>query len=120
VTAIAPYLKVLDRLDRYQTVAGANQAYDEEARKKLMDKINRIAANLGVDEVIATAVQEHLKRIGENSRWRARRDRCGRKAGEPGRDRSGPRAGEPGRGGTKRGGQLDVRLRVAAQPDGRV
>src|SRR5580692_4776025 len=65
VTAITPYLKVLDRLDRYQTVASANQAYDDEARKKLLDKINRIAANLGVDEVIATAVQEHLKKIGE-------------------------------------------------------
>src|ERR1700679_1841495 len=65
VTAITPYLKVLDRLDRYQSVAGANQAYDDEARKKLLDKINRIAANLGVDEVIATAVQEHLKKIGE-------------------------------------------------------
>ena len=65
VTAITPYLKVLDRLDRYQTVAGANQVYDDEARKKLLDKINRIAANLGVDEVIAAAVQEHLKKIGE-------------------------------------------------------
>ena len=65
VTAITPYLKVLDRLDRYQTVAGANQVYDDEARQKLIDKINRIAANLGVDEVIAAAVQEHLKRIGE-------------------------------------------------------
>ena len=65
VTAITPYLKVLDRLDRYQTVAGANQVYDDEARQKLIDKINRIAANLGVDEVIATAVQEHLKKIGE-------------------------------------------------------
>ena len=43
VTAITPYLKVLDRLDRYQTVASANQVYDEEARKKLMDKINRMA-----------------------------------------------------------------------------
>jgi hypothetical protein len=32
VTAIAPYLKVLDRLDRYQTVAGANQVYDADAR----------------------------------------------------------------------------------------
>ena len=50
VSAITPYLKVLDRLDRYQTVAGANQAYDDEARKKLFDKINRVAANLGVDE----------------------------------------------------------------------
>jgi len=65
ISAITPYLKALDRLDRYQTVATANQVYDDEARKKLLDKINRIAANLGVDEVIATAVQEHLKKIGE-------------------------------------------------------
>jgi hypothetical protein len=55
VTAITPYLKVLDRLDRYQTVATANQVYDGEARKKLMDKINRMAANFGVDEVMAAA-----------------------------------------------------------------
>ena len=41
VSAITPYLKALDRLDRYQTVASANQVYDDEARKKLMDKINR-------------------------------------------------------------------------------
>jgi hypothetical protein len=33
VTAITPYLKVLDRLDRYRTVATANQVYDDEARK---------------------------------------------------------------------------------------
>ena len=65
VTAITPYLKVLDRLDRYQTVAGANEVYDDEARQKLIDKINRIAANLGTDEVIAAAVQAHLKKIGE-------------------------------------------------------
>jgi predicted transcriptional regulator len=50
VSAIAPLLKVLDRLDRYQRVAKVNQVYDEEARKKLFDKINRVAANLGVDE----------------------------------------------------------------------
>ena len=65
VTAITPYLKVLDRLDRYQVVASANQVYDDEARQKLIDKINRIAANLGTDEVIAAAVQAHLKKIGE-------------------------------------------------------
>jgi transcriptional regulator with XRE-family HTH domain len=64
VSAIAPYLKVLDRLDRYQTVAGANQAYDDEARKKLLDKINRVAANLGVDEVMQAAALEHLKKQG--------------------------------------------------------
>ena len=53
VTAIAPLMKVLDRLDRYQRAAKAVQVYDDEARKKLMDKINRVAANLGVDEARA-------------------------------------------------------------------
>jgi predicted transcriptional regulator len=65
VTAITPYLKVLDRLDRYQTVASANEVYDNEARKKLMDKINRMAANFGVDEVTAAAARAHLIKIGE-------------------------------------------------------
>jgi hypothetical protein len=46
-------LKVLDRLDCYQTVASAHQVYDDEGRKKLMDKINRMAENFGVDEVMA-------------------------------------------------------------------
>ena len=50
VTAIAPLMKVLDRLDRYQRAAKAVQVYDDEARKKLMDKINRVVANLAVDE----------------------------------------------------------------------
>jgi predicted transcriptional regulator len=65
VTAISPYLKILDRLDRYQTVASANQAYDDEARKKLMDKINRMAENFGIDEVMWAAGREHLKKLGE-------------------------------------------------------
>ena len=64
VTAIAPYLKVLDRLDRYQTVAGANQAYDDGSRKKLIEKINRVAANLDVDEVMRAAASEHLRKLG--------------------------------------------------------
>ena len=64
IRAITPYLKVLDRLDRYQTVAGAHQVYDDEARKKLMDKINRMAANFGVDEVMAAAAHAHLIKIG--------------------------------------------------------
>ncbi|MGB7972963.1 MAG: sigma factor-like helix-turn-helix DNA-binding protein [Roseiarcus sp.] len=65
VAAITPYLKVLDRLDRYQTVASANQVYDDEARQKLIDKINRMAANFGTDEVIAEAVQAHLRKTGQ-------------------------------------------------------
>ena len=64
VTAIAPLMKVLDRLDPYQRVAKAVQVYDDEARKKLMDKINRIAANLGVDEVMQAAAREHLRNQG--------------------------------------------------------
>ena len=66
VSAISPYLKALDRLDRYQTVASANQVYDEEApRKKLMDKVNRMAENFGINEDFAAAVHAHLKAIGE-------------------------------------------------------
>ena len=65
ISAITPYLKALDRLDRYQVVASANQVYDDEARKKLMDKINRMAENFGINEAFAAAVKAHLKNIGE-------------------------------------------------------
>ena len=65
ISAINPYLKALDRLDRYQSVASANQVYDDEARQKLLAKINRIADNLGVDEVMRAASREHRRRIGE-------------------------------------------------------
>jgi hypothetical protein len=54
----------LKALDRHQTVASAEQVYDDEARKKLTDKINRMAANFGIDENFAAAVQERLKTIG--------------------------------------------------------
>jgi predicted butyrate kinase (DUF1464 family) len=49
VKAIAPLMKAPDRLDRYQRTARAVQVYDDEARQKLMDKINRVAANLEVE-----------------------------------------------------------------------
>jgi hypothetical protein len=60
-------------------------AYGDEARKKLVDKINRIPDNLGVNEVIAAAAQQPLKTIGEIP------------ADEPGRGRRG--GGEHGGGG---------------------
>jgi hypothetical protein len=44
IGAIAPHLKVLAQLDRYQGAASANQAYDQEARERLFAKINRVAA----------------------------------------------------------------------------
>ena len=56
---------MLDRLDRYQSVAGAHQAYDDEARKKLTERINRMAENLGIDEVMWAAGREHLKKTGQ-------------------------------------------------------
>jgi hypothetical protein len=62
LSAITPYLKALDRLDRYQTVASAEQVYDDEARKKLMDRVNQIAENLGINEDFAAAVQAHLEK----------------------------------------------------------
>ena len=64
VSAISPYLKALDRLDRYQTVVGANQGYNDEARKKLMEKINRSLANLGVDDELWKAARDYLAKHG--------------------------------------------------------
>ncbi len=46
IGAIAPYLKLLDRLDLYQKSAAAAPAYDQAAREKLFAKINRIAARV--------------------------------------------------------------------------
>ncbi len=63
IAAISPYLRALDRLDRYQTAAAAHQGYDEEDRKRLMEKINRMADNLGVDEMW-NAAREYLKKHG--------------------------------------------------------
>ena len=65
VRAIPSYLKVLDRLDRYQTVASTNEVYDNEARQKLLDKINRLAENFGIDKDFEAAVQAHLKKTGQ-------------------------------------------------------
>jgi hypothetical protein len=58
VTAIAPLLKVLDRLDRYQKTAIANHVYDEDARQKLLDKINRIADRLRDEKAAKTGEAE--------------------------------------------------------------
>jgi predicted transcriptional regulator len=46
IAAIAPYLKVLAELDRYQSAAKANPVYDQAAREKLLAKLNRVADRL--------------------------------------------------------------------------
>ena len=64
VRAIAPLLKVLDRLDRYQKTAKVNQVYDDGARKKLFEKLNRVAANLGL-AVIEDPTKAQAKPVPE-------------------------------------------------------
>ena len=44
--AVAPLIKVIDRLDKHQTTVVAKYHYGPEERKRLLDKINRIADNL--------------------------------------------------------------------------
>jgi DNA-binding CsgD family transcriptional regulator len=51
--AVAPFLKALDRLDRYHKLAREHQDENEDVRRKLIDKINFAAANLGYDEEAA-------------------------------------------------------------------
>ena len=57
--AIAPLLKVIDRLDRHQTTVLAKYDYGPEERQKLLDKLNRMARNLGYDrELMSTPAAE--------------------------------------------------------------
>ena len=44
--AIAPYLQVLDHLDRYRKAGARKAVYDAAARKKLFAKMNRIVAQM--------------------------------------------------------------------------
>jgi hypothetical protein len=48
VGAIAPLLKALDRLGGRQRTAKVNEVYDNEARKRLIEKLDRVAAKLGL------------------------------------------------------------------------
>jgi hypothetical protein len=44
--AVAPLIKVIDRLDRHQETVVAKYEYGPEERRRLLDKINRLADNL--------------------------------------------------------------------------
>lgn len=44
--AIGPYLKLIDRLDRYQPAARAKHVYDAAARERLYAKLSRAADRL--------------------------------------------------------------------------
>jgi hypothetical protein len=43
IKAIGPYLRVLDRIDRYRGAAAARASEGEEMRRRLLEKINRLA-----------------------------------------------------------------------------
>src|ERR1700735_3150679 len=54
--AVAPLIKVIDRLDKHQETGVAKYSYGPEERKRLLDKINRIVDNLQpLDPVPPTA-----------------------------------------------------------------
>jgi hypothetical protein len=44
--AVAPLIKVIDRLDKHQQTVVAKYEYGPEERQRLIDKINRLADNL--------------------------------------------------------------------------
>src|SRR5580692_8289484 len=44
--AVAPLIKVIDRLDKHQDTVVAKHSYGEEERTRLLDKINRLVNNL--------------------------------------------------------------------------
>ncbi len=50
IKAIAPLIKVLDRLDKHQATVVAKYSGDPTARERLLAKLNWIAANLEEDE----------------------------------------------------------------------
>jgi hypothetical protein len=44
--AVAPLIKVIDRLDKHQETVVAKYSYGPEERQRLLDKVNRLADNL--------------------------------------------------------------------------
>jgi hypothetical protein len=44
--AVAPLIKLIDRLDKHQDTVVAKHSYGPEERRRLIEKINRIADNL--------------------------------------------------------------------------
>ena len=63
------YLKTLDRLDRYQKTAKAAETYDDEARERLLAKLNQVAERLGYDKILAEnkkIVAEHEAKVQQS------------------------------------------------------
>jgi hypothetical protein len=54
--AVAPLIKLIDRLDKHQNTVVAKHYYGPEERQRLLDKINRLADNLQPVDVEAAAL----------------------------------------------------------------
>ncbi len=64
--AVAPLIKVIDRLDKHQETVVAKYSYGPEERKRLLDKINRIVDNLTDPAPEAPAAEDAEKEFAEN------------------------------------------------------
>jgi hypothetical protein len=51
--AVAPLIKVIDRLDKHQNTVVAKYTYGPEERQRLLDKVNRLVDNLQPRDVEA-------------------------------------------------------------------
>jgi hypothetical protein len=49
LSTVQPFLRVLDRMDKYRQAAGTSKPYDDNARQRLLAKLNRAAIRLGLD-----------------------------------------------------------------------
>jgi hypothetical protein len=68
--AVAPLIKVIDRLDKHQDTVVAKHSYGPEERQRLLDKVNRLVDNLQPADCEATApvTDDHEKKFRRNSR----------------------------------------------------
>ena len=67
LAAVAPLIKVIDRLDKHQDTVVAKHSYGPEERQRLLDKVNRIVDNLqpADDEAAAPVTEGHEKNFAE-------------------------------------------------------
>jgi hypothetical protein len=56
--AVAPLIKVIDRLDKHQETVVAKYEYGPEERQRLLDKVNRLVDNLQPLEPAAPTAEE--------------------------------------------------------------
>jgi hypothetical protein len=65
--AVAPLIKVIDRLDKHQETVAAKHYYGSEERQRLLDKVNRLVDNLtgGAGESAAPTAGAHENNSAE-------------------------------------------------------